>query len=473
MATTQQAYMESINPATEQVMARYPVFSPDQVDRALVQARWAFRSWRNTSFAERAALFHGAAAYLRDNKERLATTITLEMGKPIVEAEAEVEKCAWNCDFYADNAARFLADEPHPSNASESYVVFDPLGVVLGIMPWNYPFWQVFRFAVPTLMAGNTVLIKHASNVPQSAIAVEEVFRESGFPEGVFRTLLISGTTAEGLIADPRVAAASLTGSVAAGRAVGGAAGRAVKPSVLELGGSDPFIVLEDADVAEAARVAVQARNQNNGQTCIAAKRLIVAEQVYEEFVSRLVSGVGELVMGDPLERTTQIGPLARADLRDALERQVQESVRLGAQVLVGGKRPAIRGYYYLPTVLGGVTPDMPAYREETFGPVAAVIRVRSADEAIAVANDTTFGLSSNLWTRDIARAKELARRIEAGNVYVNGMTVSDPRLPFGGTKQSGYGRELSEFGIRSFVNVKTVWIGPAREGQPPKAPSE
>jgi succinate-semialdehyde dehydrogenase/glutarate-semialdehyde dehydrogenase len=395
------------------------------------------------------------------------------MGKPIVEAEGEIEKCAWGCEFYADNAAHFLADEPHRSNATESYVTFEPLGTVLAIMPWNFPFWQAFRFAAPALMAGNTAILKHASNVPQSALAIEEVFHNAGFPKGVFRTLLIDATAAEQLIADPRVAAVSLTGSEAAGSRVAAAAGRVIKKSVLELGGSDPYIVLEDADLDEAARVGVMARNKNAGQSCIAAKRLIVVESVFDAFVERFVAGVQALQIGDPLERTTEIGPLARNDLRDALDRQVRESVAQGARVLVGGQRLDGPGYYYAPTVLVNVNSNMPVYREETFGPVAAIIRVRDEDEALRVANDTSYGLSSAIWTQDVARGKRLARRIEAGGVFINGMSASDLRLPFGGIKRSGYGRELSEFGIREFTNVKTVWIGPAVEQQKPQVKSE
>ena len=468
MATTQQTFFNSINPATEQLLARFPAHSPEQVDRALLQTRWAYRTWRDLSFAERAEPIRRAAAHLRQETERLAGLITQEMGKPIVEAEAEIEKCAWNLDFYAEQAARYLADEPRASSGSESYVTFEPLGTVLAIMPWNFPFWQVFRAAAPALMAGNTMLLKHASNVPQSALAIEQVFRVAGFPEGVVRTLLISGPEAERLIADPRINGVTLTGSDVAGSHVGAAAGRAIKKSVLELGGSDPFIVLEDADLDKAAAVGVNARNRNAGQSCIAAKRFLVTSSVYDAFLTRFLVGVKSLVVGDPADRNTQIGPLARGDLLSALERQVNESVRLGARVLCGGGRLARPGFFFAPTVLTEVTPDMPAFREETFGPVAAFVRARDDEEAITLANDTAYGLAASLWTRDLAKAKRLARRIEAGGVFINGMSASDPRLPFGGVKRSGYGRELSEYGIREFVNVKTVWVGPeAKEARP------
>ena len=455
--------IESINPATEEVLATFDATTPEQIDRALSAAQDAFRRWRATTFAERAALTRQAAAYLRQQRRRLAGIITAEMGKPIVEAEAEIDKCAWNCDFYAENAERFLADEPHPSAASESYVEFTPLGTVLAIMPWNFPFWQLFRFAAPALMAGNTAILKHASNVPQCALAIEEAFRTSGCPPGVFQTVLVSGSVANRMVADARIAAVTLTGSDYAGSLVAEAAGRNLKKAVLELGGSDPFIVLADADIAAAAQVGVGARYQNAGQSCIAAKRFIVAAPVLEEFQQRFVEAVQALRVGDPTDRSTQVGPLARGDLRDDLDQQVRRSVEQGAKLLAGGSRLSGRGYFFAPTVLSEVTPEMPAAAEEVFGPVAALIRVRDADEAIVAANQSPFGLGANLWTRDLTVAKRLAREIEAGQVFINGMVVSDPRLPFGGVKRSGYGRELSEYGIREFVNVQTVWIGPAK----------
>jgi acyl-CoA reductase-like NAD-dependent aldehyde dehydrogenase len=459
--------VQSINPATEELLATFEEFTEQQLDQAMDRATLAFERWRQVSFAERSRLMTGAASYLREHKPRLAGLITAEMGKPIVEAEAEVEKCAWNCDFYAEHAERFLAAQTIPSGARRSYVAFEPLGPVLAIMPWNFPFWQVFRFASPTIMAGNTALLKHASNVTQCALAIEDAFRASGFPDGVFQTLLISGPATESLIQDNRVRAVTLTGSDTTGSKVGGASGRALKKSVLELGGSDPFIVLADADLQAAAETAVRARNQNAGQSCIAAKRFVVVETVADEFERRFIDGVAGLRIGDPVQRETQIGPLAREDLRDAIEGQVRRSVEHGANVAVGGHRMDGKGYFYAPTVLTGVTAEMPAAREETFGPVAAVIRARDTDKAIAIANDSQFGLGASLWTRDIERARDLAREVQAGSVFINGMVASDPRLPFGGIKRSGYGRELSEFGIREFVNIKTVWIGPATEPTP------
>jgi succinate-semialdehyde dehydrogenase/glutarate-semialdehyde dehydrogenase len=422
-----------------------------------------FRRWRATSFGERAELMRGAAAYLRQEQARLAGLVTAEMGKPIVEAEGEIEKCAWNCEFYAENAERFLADEPQVSSATESYVAFPPLGVVLAIMPWNFPFWQVFRFAAPALMAGNTAILKHASNVPQCALAIEEVFRAAGFPPGAFRSLLIGGAAATRLIDDRRIVAVTLTGSDAAGRTVAAAAGHAVKKTVLELGGSDPFIVLEDADLVAAVEMAVRARYQNTGQSCIAAKRFIVVKSIFKQFEERFVEAVRALRVGNPLARTTQVGPLARDDVRDTLDQQVRRSVGEGARVLTGGARQGGRGYFFEPTVLTDVRPDMPASCEEVFGPVAALIAVPNVERAIAVANDSPYGLGANLWTTDITRARGLARDIEVGQVFINGMVTSDPRLPFGGVKASGYGRELSAYGIREFVNIQTVWIGPRR----------
>jgi succinate-semialdehyde dehydrogenase/glutarate-semialdehyde dehydrogenase len=455
--------MQSINPATEEVMATFAEHTPEQVDQALDQAHAAFPRWSDASFAERAALMKRTAASLRERKAELGRLITLEMGKPIAEAEAEVEKCAWNCEYYAENAQRFLADEPAPSSAAESFVAFEPLGTVLAVMPWNFPFWQVIRFAAPALMAGNTAVLKHAANVPQCALAIERVFRESGLPDGVFRTLLIGGGAVARVIEDPRIAAVTLTGSDETGSKVAEAAGRALKKTVLELGGSDAFIVLADADLDGAAQMAARSRFQNTGQSCIAAKRFIVVEAVAEDFERRFRDATAALKVGDPLERDTQIGPLARGDLRDALDRQVRDTVAAGARALLGGAPLRRRGYFYAPTILTGVRADMPAFREETFGPVAAVVRVKDADEAIAVANDSPYGLGGNLWTRDVERGKRLARRIETGGVFINGMTASDPRLPFGGVKRSGYGRELSAYGIREFVNVQTIWVGPAQ----------
>jgi succinate-semialdehyde dehydrogenase/glutarate-semialdehyde dehydrogenase len=450
----------SINPATGEVLARFDPFTQDEVDHALDEAQDAFLAWRERSFAERAIPMRRLAALLRERADRYARLITLEMGKPIAEARAELEKCAWGCEHYAEHAARYLADEVVTTNAKKSLVAFQPLGIVLAVMPWNFPFWQVIRFAAPALMAGNAAVLKHASNVPQCALAIEEVFRDAGFPEGLLRTLLLAGSQVEPVIDDVRVRAVTLTGSSDTGSRIAQLAGRALKKSVLELGGSDPFIVLADADLDQAAKVATRARNQNTGQSCIAAKRFIAVEPIAADFERRFAAEVAALQIGDPLDAKTQIGPLAREDLRATLERQVRESVGMGARVLTGGGRGDRKGWYYQPTVLADVTEDMPVFKEETFGPVAAVVRVRDADEAVRVANDSAYGLGANLWTRDLALGERLARRIESGSVFVNGMVASDPRLPFGGVKRSGYGRELSSYGIKEFVNIQTIWIG-------------
>ncbi len=464
--------IHAVNPATEEVVATYDKSTPAEIEAAVADAAATFQTWRGTTFGERAALMRTAAATLRGERDHWAAIITAEMGKPIAESAAEVDKCAWACEYFADNADRFLATEDMPSSARESYVEFPPLGVVLAIMPWNFPFWQVFRFAAPALMAGNTGVLKHASNVPGCALAIEQVFQSSGFPRGAFRTILAPGATATALIADPRIRAVTLTGSEAAGAEVAAAAGRALKKSVLELGGSDPFIVLADANLDLAATIGARARNINSGQSCIAAKRFIVVESVAAAFEQRFTAAVAALRVGDPTDPDTQVGPLARADLRDALDRQVRESVAQGAEVALGGHPLPGRGYFYAPTVLTHVTPAMPVAREETFGPVAAVIRVPDTAAALALANDTPFGLGASIWTRDLAQAQALAPQIEAGAVFVNGLVASDPRLPFGGVKRSGYGRELAVFGIREFVNIQTVWIGPAA-APPPRAATE
>lgn len=468
-----QIVIESINPATEEVLATFDELNPEQVESAIIAAHQAWRSWSRTSWSERGQIMHGVASYLRESKPRFARLITLEMGKPIVEAEAEIEKCALACAFYADNAERFLSAEPVKTNATESYVAYEPLGIVLAVMPWNFPFWQVFRFAAPALMAGNTALLKHASNVPQCSLAIEEAFRMSGLPDGTFRSLLVKGPAVERIIEDPRVKAVSLTGSSATGAHVASLSGRALKKTVLELGGSDPFIVMPDADLPAAAAMAVRSRFQNAGQSCIAAKRFIVVREIAGEFEQLFAEEVSRLRVGDPLERETQIGPMAREDLRDALDKQVRLSVQQGAKALVGGEPIPGPGYFYVPTVLTDISLQMPVFAEETFGPVAAIIRVQHPDEAIEVANDTPFGLGANLWTQDIDASRGLARRIEAGSVFINGIVASDPRLPFGGVKQSGYGRELSEFGIREFVNIQTVWIGPVQGTQVPAPQAE
>ena len=455
--------LKSIDPATGRELATFPEADEAAIEAALASA-WSVRhGWRDAGIAHRTSLLKAVAGVLRADKARYASILTQEMGKPIVEAEGEVEKCAWTANWIADNAARLLADEPIDSTATLSYVRYQPLGVVLAVMPWNFPFWQAFRAGLPALAAGNVMLLKHASNVPQAALAIEEVFREAGLPEGVFQTLLIGSRAVDRIIEDRRVAGVTLTGSEAAGANVASTAGKALKKSVLELGGSDPFIVLADADVSAAATVACRARNQNNGQSCIAAKRFIVVDEVADDFEKRFASAVGALKVGDPMQRDSQVGPLARPDLLDALERQVSESVSMGARVLTGGKRIDGAGNYFAPTVLGHVKSNMPVFREETFGPVAAVIRVKDADEALSLANDSDFGLGSSIWTADVDRARKMAEQIEAGMVFVNGMVASDARLPFGGVKKSGFGRELSAVGIREFTNVQTVWVGPAK----------
>jgi succinate-semialdehyde dehydrogenase/glutarate-semialdehyde dehydrogenase len=455
--------LKSIDPSNGKELATFPELDAAGIEAAVERAWSARHAWRDAGMDLRTAILQAVAGVLRAEKARFAALMTAEMGKPIAEAEGEVEKCAWTATWIADNAARLLADEQIESTATKSYVRYQPLGVILAVMPWNFPFWQAFRAGLPALAAGNVMLLKHASNVPQCALAIEDVFREAGVPKGVFQTLLIGPGPVAGIVADRRVAGVTLTGSEAAGELVASAAGKALKKSVLELGGSDPFIVLEDADVKTAATVACRARNQNNGQSCIAAKRFIVAEPIADEFEELFSKAVAALKVGDPTDRANQVGPLARPDLVDDLERQVKESISKGARVLAGGKRLNNGGNFFEPTVLAGVKPGMPVYNEETFGPVAAVIRVRDAEEALRVANDTDFGLGSSIWTGDVERGQMLAERVEAGLVFINGMVASDARLPFGGVKRSGYGRELSAAGIREFTNIQTVWVGPAK----------
>ena len=460
--TTARETIETINPATEAKLRSYQADAPAAVENKLERAHQAFLKWRATRLDERASVLRNVAKHLRGRKGDIAKLATLEMGKPILEAQAEVEKCAWCCDYYAEHAAGFLADEVVVTNAAQSYIAYRPIGPVLAVMPWNFPFWQVFRFAAPALMAGNVGVLKHASNVTECALEIGRIFAASGLPEGGFEVLVLPSKYIAGVIDDRRIAAVTLTGSEGAGIAVASGAGHALKKTVLELGGSDAFIVLADADLDAAAKTAVKARFQNAGQSCIAAKRFIVEAPVYEDFIERFTAETKKLRIGDPLAEQTQIGPMARGDLRDDLQKQIDLSVQAGAKVVMGGKARPGQGYYYEPTILRDVTDVMPAFREETFGPAAAVIRADDVDHAIALANDSKFGLGGNLWTNDIERARRLATRLESGGVFINGMTASDPRLPFGGVKHSGYGRELSAFGLREFVNIQTVWIGPA-----------
>jgi succinate-semialdehyde dehydrogenase/glutarate-semialdehyde dehydrogenase len=465
--------IRTINPATGETIHDHAPHSHEQVERILNAGREAFLAWRALGFGGRAEIIGRVAAHLRKHKSSFAEIATREMGKPIVEAEAEIEKCAWACEYFAEHAAAFLADELVETSAAKSYVAFRPIGTVLAIMPWNFPYWQVFRFAAPGLMAGNVAVLKHAGIVTGCSLEIERIFEVCGAPEGVFGTLLVPGSAMDRIVGDHRIAAVTLTGSEGAGSAVASVAGKMIKKTVLELGGSDAFIVLADADLDLAAATAVKARFQNDGQSCIAAKRFIVEDAVYDDFLARFVAKTEELVVGDPMDRAIQLGPLAREDLREAIARQVDESVARGAKLVLGGKRVDRPGFFYEPTIVGDVTDAMPLFREETFGPAAAVIRARDAEHAIGLANDSSFGLGGNLWTRDIPRAEKLAERLECGNVFINGMTASDPRLPFGGVKRSGYGRELSAYGIKEFVNVQTVWIGPAKVDQPQSKAAE
>ncbi len=448
-----------INPTTGETVKEISVWDDASVEAALAQVAEATPGWAKTPIAERCDLMRKAAQVLRDNKDKYAQIITTEMGKLINDARAEVEKCALACDYYADNGTEFLKDESLASDASHSFVAYLPMGTVLAVMPWNFPFWQVFRFAAPALVAGNTGLLKHASNVPESALAIEEVFHLAGFPTGVFRTLMIRASQVQKVIEDPRVHAVTLTGSEPAGRQVAATAGANIKKSVLELGGSDAFIVLEDADLDEAAKVAVASRYLNTGQSCIAAKRFIVVDAIAEDFVARFKAGAEALQMGDPLNEATTLAPMARNDLRDELHQQVTDSIAAGAEAVTGCQPGEGSGAYYLPSILDRVEPGMRAYGEELFGPVAIVIRARDENDAIRIANDSPYGLGGSIWTRDTQRGERLARQMQSGATFINGLVKSDPRLPFGGVKNSGYGRELSRLGIHEFVNAKTIWI--------------
>jgi len=465
--------MRAINPATEEPVGEYSDHTPSQVESLLARAAAAFSDWRDVRMEGRSRLMRGVAQALRARLAELAALMTREMGKPIAQAEAEVEKCAVACEHFAQNAARYLAEQEVASDADRSLVRYEPLGAVLAIMPWNFPLWQVFRFAAPALMAGNVAVLKHAPNVPGCALAIEKLFEGLGFPAGVFTTLLVDTPAVEGIIQHPTIRAVTLTGSTRAGIAVAAAAGRALKKSVLELGGSDPFIVLPDADVEATARAAVSARCVNSGQSCIAAKRFIIVGDA-EPFLQHFVRFMAEQRVGDPEDRATEIGPLARLDLLENLEDQVRRSIAAGATLLTGGHRLRRKGFFFQPTVLADVRPGMAAFDEETFGPLAAVIAARDVDEAVELANLTSYGLGASVWTSDLTIAETMVSRMDAGSVFINGQVKSDPRLPFGGIKHSGYGRELAEAGIREFVNVKTLWIRENRQGaKPPRKETE
>ncbi len=451
--------LQTINPATGELIQEFKEMSSGEIDEALDEAVAAYKEWRNTSFATRSKLLLKVAEDLRKNALEYGKIITLEMGKPLAQAKAEVEKCAWGCEYYAEHAEEFLEDEVIQTEAQKSYVHYQPLGVLLAVMPWNFPFHQVFRAAAPAIMAGNVVVLKHASNVTMSALKMVEIFERAGYPKGVFSTLLVGGSHMDVIVADDRIAAATVTGSEYAGSQVAKVAGEHIKPTVLELGGSDPFIILEDADIESAVIAAVTGRTLNAGQSCICAKRFIVVESVYDAFVDKFVLAMEALKIGDPQDETTQIGPLARADLRDELHKQVEASVKKGARVATGGKIPDMVGSYYPPTVLVDVKFGMPAYEEEFFGPVAIVIKVKDEKDAIRVANDSRFGLGGAVWSADIERAQHVAHQVESGAVFINDFVKSDPRLPFGGIKKSGYGRELSRHGIHEFVNAKTIVV--------------
>jgi succinate-semialdehyde dehydrogenase/glutarate-semialdehyde dehydrogenase len=449
----------SKNPTTEEVFGTFPELTDEQLATKLTLAEATFKIWSQTSLAERLAPMKRLSALFRERAPELGKLATLEMGKPLAQAIAEVEKCSLACDYYVEHAEQILAPQSIKSDASESFIRFDPIGVLLAVMPWNFPYWQVMRFAGPALAAGNVGVLKHASNVPQCAVAFEKLFIEAGFPEGAFQNLPIGSAKVEQVIRHPAVQGVALTGSEAAGGKVAALAGSLIKRTVLELGGSDPFIVLADADIPYAAEMATKARLQNNGQSCIAAKRFILVEAIYDQFLALFKERFEASIIGDPLDPKTTIGPLASEAGLQEIEKQVTDSLAKGARLITGGSRMGTKGFFYAPTILADVKPGMPAYEEEFFGPVAIVIRAKDTEDAIHLANDNRFGLGSSLWTKDAELAKQLAPRIHAGSVFVNGMVKSDPRLPFGGTGVSGYGRELSSWGLYEFMNVKTVWI--------------
>jgi succinate-semialdehyde dehydrogenase / glutarate-semialdehyde dehydrogenase len=458
----------TVNPATGQTIRTFTPLSEPELDARLQCAADAFRRYRRTPLAERTRMLLKAAEILESEKEKFGKLMVTEMGKTLKAAVEEAAKCAWGCRYYAENAERFLSDEVVETNATRSFVTYQPIGPVLAIMPWNFPFWQVFRFAAPALAAGNVGLLKHASNVPQCALAIQEIFRRAGFPEGCFQTLLIETDRVRRVIEDPRVAAATLTGSTEAGSHVANAAGKQIKKTVLELGGSDPFIVMPSADLDTAVRTAVKARTINNGQSCIAAKRFIVVEEIADEFERRLVAGIEALAVGNPMDPATDVGPLANEAQVKTLADQIARSVATGARLLTGGYPLDRPGYYFAPGVLTGITEESPAYNEEIFGPVALLFRVPDIDEAIRIANDSEFGLGASAWTRNQRERDRFILELEAGMVFINAMVASDPRVPFGGAKRSGYGRELSHYGIREFVNIKTVWVQEEGGGAPP-----
>ncbi|MHA2225702.1 MAG: NAD-dependent succinate-semialdehyde dehydrogenase [Candidatus Hodarchaeales archaeon] len=452
--------LEVINPTDGKLVKTYNEMTPEEVDQILNSVQKEFDQWRRTSFVHRKTLMLKAAQALRDNKDEYAKVMAIEMGKPIQDGRSEVEKCAWVCEYYAENAEKFLEPELIETDATKSYIAYQPLGVILAVMPWNFPFWQVIRFAAPALMAGNGGVLKHASNVPGSALAIEEVFQKAGFPKNIFRSLLIGSRQVDRVIENPIIKAVTLTGSGPAGRAVASKAGQMLKKTVLELGGSDPYIILEDANLEEAVLTCVSSRLINSGQSCIAAKRFIVVEKLLKKFEELYVFNMRSRKMGDPLREDTVVGPQARVDLRDELHEQVKRSIDQGAKLLLGGEIPEGEGAFYPPTVLTNVKPGIPAYEEELFGPVASIIPVKDEAEAIKTANDSIFGLGAAVFTQDVSKGEQIAREeIESGACFVNNFVKSDPRLPFGGIKESGYGRELSYLGIREFVNIKTIWI--------------
>ena len=450
----------AINPSTGETLEKYDAITPDNVVRRLEKAQHAFEDWKKTRFSERGELMKKVSRVLTENKNDYARIMAMEMGKPVAQGRSEIEKCAWVCEYYAEHAENMLQPEIVKTDAQKSYVTFNPLGVILAVMPWNYPFWQVFRHAAPGLTAGNGVVLKHASNVPGCASAIEDIFEKAGFPEGLLQNFLMSSQQVAELIEHPAIAAVTLTGSKAAGRKVAKKAGKMLKKSLLELGGSDPYLILKDADLEKTVEACVAGRLLNSGQSCIAAKRFVVVEAVRSQFEQMLVAGMKTKQMGDPFDESVDVGPQARFDLRDALHRQVTQSIEKGAVCLLGGEIPEGPGAFYPPTVLGEVGKGMPAYEEEVFGPVAAVIPVKNEKEAVRAANHSSFGLAAAVFTRDIERGEHIAANyLEAGNCFVNAFVKSDPRLPFGGIKESGYGRELSHYGIKEFVNIKTVYI--------------